>query len=85
MRNSVFLASVLALGLCASSAQQPDHHAAAVVDLTPVKPESVGFSSERLEYLHAVMQEAPWLYDDYCIEFLAKLGLWPGEPPQPVR
>ena len=32
---------------------------------------------------HAVMQEAPWLYDDYCIEFLAKLGLWPGEPPQP--
>jgi len=34
---------------------------------------------------HAVMQEAPWLYDDYCIEFLAKLGLWPGEPPQPVR
>jgi 3-oxoadipate enol-lactonase len=33
---------------------------------------------------HAVMQEAPWLYDDYCIEFLTKLGLWPGEPPQPV-
>jgi pimeloyl-ACP methyl ester carboxylesterase len=29
---------------------------------------------------HAVMQEAPWLYDEYCIEFLAKLGLWPGEP-----
>ena len=34
---------------------------------------------------HAVMQEAPWLYDDCCIEFLARLGLWPGEPPQPVR
>jgi pimeloyl-ACP methyl ester carboxylesterase len=30
---------------------------------------------------HAVMQEAPWLYDRYCIEFLAKLGLWPGEAP----
>jgi pimeloyl-ACP methyl ester carboxylesterase len=33
---------------------------------------------------HAVMQEAPWLYDDYCIEFLAKFGLGPGEPPQPM-
>jgi pimeloyl-ACP methyl ester carboxylesterase len=31
---------------------------------------------------HAVMQEAPWQYDQYCIEFLAKLGLWPGEPPR---
>ena len=31
---------------------------------------------------HAVMQEAPSLYDDYCIEFLAKLGLWPGEQVQ---
>jgi hypothetical protein len=29
-----------------------------------------------------VMQEAPWQYDQYCIEFLAKLGLWPGEPPR---
>lgn len=28
---------------------------------------------------HAVMQEAPWLYDQYCVEFLAKQGLWPGE------
>ncbi len=31
---------------------------------------------------HAVMQEAPWAYDQYCIEFLAKHGQWPGEPPQ---
>jgi pimeloyl-ACP methyl ester carboxylesterase len=30
---------------------------------------------------HAVMQEAPWFYDQYCIEFLAKLDLWPGEKP----
>ena len=30
----------------------------AAVDMTPVKPESVGFSSERLEHLHALMQEA---------------------------
>ncbi|MSQ53311.1 MAG: alpha/beta hydrolase [Betaproteobacteria bacterium] len=27
---------------------------------------------------HAVMQEAPWLYDRYSIEFLASLGLWSG-------
>jgi pimeloyl-ACP methyl ester carboxylesterase len=27
---------------------------------------------------HAVMQEAPWLYDRYCIEFLAELALWTG-------
>lgn len=31
---------------------------------------------------HAVMQEAPWLYDRYTIEFLETLGLWPGEPLQ---
>jgi CubicO group peptidase (beta-lactamase class C family) len=28
------------------------------IDMTPVKPESVGFSSERLERLHALMQQA---------------------------
>jgi len=28
------------------------------LDMTPVKPESVGFSSERLERLHALMQQA---------------------------
>ncbi|MFM9971162.1 MAG: alpha/beta fold hydrolase [Burkholderiales bacterium] len=27
---------------------------------------------------HAVMQEAPWLYDQYSIEFLDTLGLWTG-------
>lgn len=35
-------------------AQQPTHQA---IDMTVVKPESVGFSSERLERLHALMQE----------------------------
>jgi pimeloyl-ACP methyl ester carboxylesterase len=30
---------------------------------------------------HAVMQEAPWSYDRFTIEFLAKHGQWPGEPP----
>ena len=27
---------------------------------------------------HAVMQEAPWFYDQYSIEFLDLLGLWPA-------
>jgi CubicO group peptidase (beta-lactamase class C family) len=59
MRKPVFLAAVFALGLCGSAAQQPDRHVApSVVDLTLAKPESVGFSSERLEHLHALMQEA---------------------------
>jgi hypothetical protein len=31
------------------------------------------------------MQEAPWLYDDYTIEFLAQHKLWPGEKPHSVR
>ncbi len=31
---------------------------------------------------HAVMQEAPWAYDQYTIELLSKLGLWPGEQPR---
>jgi len=45
---------MLALGITASPAQQPARH---TLDLTPVKPESVGFSSERLERLHALMQQ----------------------------
>ncbi len=28
---------------------------------------------------HAVMQEAPWDYDRFAIEFLARLGLFPGD------
>ncbi|HUK61183.1 MAG TPA: alpha/beta hydrolase [Stellaceae bacterium] len=31
---------------------------------------------------HAVMQEAPWAYDQHAIAFLAQLGLWPGPAPQ---
>jgi CubicO group peptidase (beta-lactamase class C family) len=31
---------------------------AATIDMTPVNPESVGFSSERLERLHALMEQA---------------------------
>jgi len=47
-------AIVLLLAAHPSPAQQP---AAAKLDLAPVKPESVGFSSERLERLHALMQK----------------------------
>jgi CubicO group peptidase (beta-lactamase class C family) len=50
--SSVLLASVLGLFSLASQAQQ----AAGAVDFTPVKPESVGLSSERLEKLHAMIQ-----------------------------
>jgi 3-oxoadipate enol-lactonase len=31
---------------------------------------------------HAVMQEAPWAYDQFTIEFLMKHGLWPGPAPK---
>ena len=47
----LFFAAVLSLGL---RAQQPS--APAAIDMTPVPPESVGFSSERLERLHAFIQ-----------------------------
>ena len=50
--SCVVLAAVLALGTLASRAQQ----AVPAVDFTPVKPESVGFSTERLEKLHAAIQ-----------------------------
>jgi CubicO group peptidase (beta-lactamase class C family) len=56
----VFLNAV-ALAFCAfaSPVQQahPPQSARSAVDLTVVKPESVGFSSERLEHLHALMQQ----------------------------
>jgi CubicO group peptidase (beta-lactamase class C family) len=45
---------VLAPGVTPSFAQKPAQHA---VDLTVVKPETVGFSSERLERLHTLMQQ----------------------------
>jgi CubicO group peptidase (beta-lactamase class C family) len=45
---------VLALGMGSSSAQQPAKH---VVDMTVTSPEGVGFSSQRLERLHTLMQQ----------------------------
>ena len=48
-------ALLIALAIGSSPAQQPTHQA---VDMTLAKPETVGFSSERLERLHALMQGA---------------------------
>jgi CubicO group peptidase (beta-lactamase class C family) len=56
-------ALVLAFGLRAAHAQQSAVPSAStpvpvpVIDMTPIKPESAGFSSERLERLHAAIQE----------------------------
>ncbi len=49
---SAILAAVLSFGSIAAQAQQ----SAPAIDMTPVKPESVGFSAERLERLHAAIQ-----------------------------
>jgi CubicO group peptidase (beta-lactamase class C family) len=50
-------AAVVIVALCSvfAAAQQ---RSGTDVDLTPVKPETVGFSTERLERLHTLMQEA---------------------------
>jgi CubicO group peptidase (beta-lactamase class C family) len=45
----------IALGICSLSAQQPMHQG---VDLTVTRPEAVGFSSERIERLHTLMQHS---------------------------
>jgi CubicO group peptidase (beta-lactamase class C family) len=50
----LIVAAVFSLGLPATSAQQPS--APATLDMTPVSPESVGFSAERLDRLHAFIQ-----------------------------
>ena len=54
-RSGCAAALVLAAGSLVCAGQQAARPA---VDMTPVKPESVGFSSERLERLHALMQDA---------------------------
>ncbi|HTQ62167.1 MAG TPA: serine hydrolase domain-containing protein [Candidatus Solibacter sp.] len=52
-------ATAVLLSFCAAQvfAQQSSTKGAAASDVLPVKPESVGFSSERLERLHALMQQ----------------------------
>jgi CubicO group peptidase (beta-lactamase class C family) len=60
LANFSFALSTLALALCAalpSCAQQSASNAPATIDLTVSKPETVGFSSERLERLHALMRQ----------------------------
>ena len=63
--RALLTCSVLALGVLQAVSQQaaavaahPQTVAPKALDMTPVKPESVGFSSERLERLHALMQQA---------------------------
>jgi CubicO group peptidase (beta-lactamase class C family) len=48
--------AILLCGCAARAQQAPPPAHAPVLDMTPVKPESVGFSSERLERLHALIQ-----------------------------
>jgi CubicO group peptidase (beta-lactamase class C family) len=54
--RSTLAALMLAAALAPTptSAQPPSGHP---LDLTPVKPETVGFSTERLERLHALLQQ----------------------------
>ncbi len=54
------VAAVLALVAVLAPAQARHAQGAtgATVEMTPVKPESVGFSSDRLERLHTLMQDA---------------------------
>lgn len=52
--RTLLLGELLAVGcVLQSGAQQPQRH---VLDMTINKPETVGFSSERLEQLHKLMQ-----------------------------
>jgi CubicO group peptidase (beta-lactamase class C family) len=54
LASALVLAIPPAFGIATAPAQQP---APPVIDMTPVKPESVGFSSERLERLHTFIQD----------------------------
>ncbi|MGD0446393.1 MAG: serine hydrolase domain-containing protein [Edaphobacter sp.] len=50
---ALLVSQLLGLGVLPLVAQQPERHA---LDMTVNKPETVGFSSERLEQLHELMQ-----------------------------
>ena len=60
---SALIALLFIAGSFTGRAQQPAPDSGSApapapkIDMTPVKPESVGFSSERLDRLHAVIQE----------------------------
>jgi CubicO group peptidase (beta-lactamase class C family) len=51
--RALLLGQLLGLGVFPLAAQQPERHA---LDMTVNKPETMGFSSERLEQLHELMQ-----------------------------
>jgi CubicO group peptidase (beta-lactamase class C family) len=53
--RALLASTVLAIGLHPSPAQQPARH---TLELTVTNPEAVGFSPERLERLHTLMQQA---------------------------
>ena len=55
--KAILAIAVLAAACVATRGQQAGINGPAVIDLTVNKPETVGFSSERLERLHAVMQK----------------------------
>src|SRR3974390_1548481 len=52
----VLASAALLFGATVASAQHKQPQALHTLDLTEVKPETVGFSSERLERLHALIQ-----------------------------
>lgn len=61
-RTSHYAAALLSLLFLASGAseilgQQSSSNGPATIDMTVMKPETVGFSAERLERLHALMQD----------------------------
>ena len=57
-RVKAILAVVLLICACEQTrAQQGGGNGPASVDFTPTKPETVGFSAERLEQLHSLMQK----------------------------
>ncbi len=53
---AAFLSTLALIAPAARTQSAPVSHSAPVIDMTPVSPESVGFSSERLERLHSFMQ-----------------------------
>ncbi|MGB7265481.1 MAG: serine hydrolase domain-containing protein [Terracidiphilus sp.] len=52
-----FSLSLLLLAVFSPVPSPPQEAAGPAVDMTPVQPESVGFSSQRLERLHTLMQQ----------------------------
>jgi CubicO group peptidase (beta-lactamase class C family) len=54
--QTLLAALLIAFGAAQGQGQKPTAKTTGILDLTLAKPESVGFSSERLERLHALLQ-----------------------------